>query len=275
MSRNQKDIGFRYPELMGLNKQVDAKTAILDGEIVVTDEDGHPSFQLLQSRMGLQDLREIDRLSRLRPVIYNAFDLLYYNGFDLMPGELIHRKALLKEIVEPSDVLQYSEHVLEKGEEFYRSIVDERIEGMVAKRLSSSYSQKRSRDWLKVKLVQTEDVVIGGYTKPRGSRELFGALIVGLYRGGELHYVGHVGGGFNTTSLNETYSILSKLKTDESPFVEKPRTNETVQWVKPSIVCEVKFSEWTADEKLRQPIFVAIRDDKEPLQCTFETALGT
>lgn len=274
VSRNQKEIGFRYPDLSGISEYVDADKAILDGEIVVPDEDGFPNFQLLQSRMGLQDSGEIERMARERPVIYYAFDLLYYNGFDLMPAELIHRKSLLKDIMETVPSFQYSNHILEKGEELYRDIGRQRVEGMVAKRLASLYSQKRSRDWLKVKFVQTEDVVIGGYTAPRGSREFFGALIVGLYRGGQLHYVGHVGGGFNAKSLAQLYSILDRLKIDHTPFVKKPRTNEIVQWVKPTTVCEVKFSEWTADERLRQPIFVGIRDDKDPSQCTFENALG-
>lgn len=275
VSRNQKEIGFRYPELSGIKRYVDADKAVLDGEIVVLDEDGYPSFQLLQSRMGLQDSKEIERLARERPVIYYVFDLLYYNGFDLMPAELVHRKALLKDVMETSSSFQYSEHVLEKGEEFYRDIGKKRLEGMVAKRLASLYSQKRSRDWLKVKFVQTEDVVIGGYTRPRGSRKLFGALVVGLYHEGKLHYVGHVGGGFNAQTLRNVYSILEKLKTDHSPFEKTPRTNEIVQWVKPSTVCEVKFSGWTADKRLRQPIFVGIREDKEPLECTFENAFGT
>jgi bifunctional non-homologous end joining protein LigD len=274
VSRNQKEIGFRYPELYGITKYIDADNAILDGEIVVPGEDGYPNFQLLQSRMGLQDPDEIERLARVRPVVYYVFDLLYYNGFDLMSAELIHRKALLKEKMETAPMFQYSDHVLEKGDEFYRQIGKKRLEGMVAKRFASLYSQKRTRDWLKVKFVQTEDVVIGGYTKPRGSRELFGALIVGLYREGELQYVGHVGGGFNNVTLYEVYEHLQKLKTDRSPFVKTPRTNESVQWVKPSTVCEVKFSEWTADERLRQPIFVGIREDKEPLECTFEAASG-
>jgi bifunctional non-homologous end joining protein LigD len=274
MSRNQLDIGFRYPEFSKIFDFIDADRAILDGEIVVPDKDGFPSFQLLQSRMGLQDKSQIERMHRERPILYYVFDLLYYNGLDLTSAALIHRKALLKEISDTDGFVRYSDHVLEKGVEFYEGIRKKRLEGMIAKNQSSLYVQKRSRDWLKVKKVLTEDVVIGGYTQPRGSRELFGSLIVGLYRDGELHYVGHVGGGFNRTSLQQVFQILKKLKTPKCPFVKKPRTNEVVQWVKPSTVCEVKFSEWTADGRLRQPIFLRIREDKEPIECTFENATG-
>jgi bifunctional non-homologous end joining protein LigD len=144
------------------------------------------------------------------------------------------------------------------------------LEGMIAKRASSLYLQKRTRDWLKVKTVQRSEVVIGGYTQPRGSRSNFGALVVGLYRGQDLHYVAHVGGGFNQRTLALIFKLLQPLKTKESPFVDAPKTNEPVQWIKPKLVAEVKFSEWTADRRMRHPVFIGLREDKKPEDCRFE-----
>lgn len=271
VSRNGKEIGFRYPELAGLPERIHAGQAILDGEIVALDEKGQPSFQLLQSRVGLKNEKEIKRLASEHSVVYYVFDLLYYNGFDLRPAALLHRKALLEEIIEPNRVLNYSKHTTGNGNEAYERAKREGLEGIVAKHQASPYVQGRSNNWLKIKTVLRQEVVIGGYTQPRGTRELFGALVVGLYRrNGKLYYVGHVGGGFNHETLQQVYQAMQPLKIDRSPFAQKPETNEPVQWIKPALVCEVKFSQWTADEHLRQPIFVGLRDDKEPVECTFE-----
>jgi bifunctional non-homologous end joining protein LigD len=269
-SRNEKEMSFRYPELAHIGQAVNAEQAILDGEIVALNEKGLPSFQLLQSRVGLKNKREIERLGDEHPVVYTVFDLLYYNGFNLMPAQLVHRKTLLGEIVEPNDRLRYSDHVLGSGEEFFEKARKTGLEGIIAKHQGSPYVQARSSDWLKIKTLQRQEVVIAGYTEPRGARPLFGALVVGLYRNSELHYVGHVGGGFDHRSLEQVYSLMQPLKTGHSPFAVEPRTNEPVQWVRPALVCEVKFSEWTSDEHLRQPIFLGLRDDKEPAQCVFE-----
>jgi bifunctional non-homologous end joining protein LigD len=269
-SRNEKEMSFRYPELAHIGHAINAQQAILDGEIVALNEEGLPSFQLLQSRVGLKNEQEIERLAKEHPVAYYVFDLLYYNGFNLMPAELVHRKTLLREIVEPNDRFRYSDHILGAGEEFFEQARKTSLEGIIAKHQGSPYVQARSSDWLKIKTVQRQEVVIAGYTEPRGARPLFGALVVGLYRNSELHYVGHVGGGFDHRNLEQVYGLMQSLKTDHTPFAVEPQTNEPVQWVRPSLVCEVKFSEWTADEHLRQPIFLGLRDDKDPAQCTFE-----
>jgi bifunctional non-homologous end joining protein LigD len=270
VSRNGIDMSFRYPELNGITEQISAKTAILDGEIVALNEKGLPSFQLLQSRVGLKNKKEIERLSREQPVVFYAFDLLYYNGFNLMPADLIHRKSLLGEIIEGNGTLRYSDHVAGLGEEFFRKAEEAGIEGIIAKHQGSAYVQKRSSDWLKIKTQLGQEVVIAGYTEPRGARPLFSALVVGLYKDGELHYVGHVGGEFDHKTLEQVYKSMQRLKIDHSPFVKKPDTSERVQWIKPALICEVKFSEWTSDERLRQPIFLGLRDDKEPAECTLE-----
>ena len=174
-----------------------------------------------------------------------------------------------------SSFVKYSEHIEGEGERFFKEIKKFHLEGMMAKRAASVYIQKRSSDWLKIKTVQRSEVVIGGYTKPRGARPYFGALVVGLYRGDDLHYVAHTGGGFNERMLEKIFKLMQPLKTSHCPFVVKPKTNEPVQWIKPKIVAEVKFSEWTADHRMRHPIFIGLREDKKPEDCQFELERDT
>jgi len=268
VSRNQLEMTPNYPELRGIAKQLDAKEAVIDGEIVALDEQGMPRFQLLQPRVGRKS--GIEALRGKGQIVYFVFDVLYFNGYDLMQCELIERKAALERIVRPASFVRVSEHIEGDGKEFFKEIEKFHLEGMIAKHANSEYVQKRSTDWLKIKTVQRSEVVIGGYTKPRGLRSHFGALVVGLYRGDKIHYVAHTGGGFNQMMLTKVYKLLQPLKTDECPFVVKPKTNEPVQWVKPKLVAEVKFSEWTADEHMRHPIFIGLREDKKPEDCRFE-----
>jgi bifunctional non-homologous end joining protein LigD len=268
VSRNQIDMTPQYPELANVAKQIAAKEAILDGEIVALDKDGMPRFQLLQPRVGRK--RGIEALRGHGHIVYYVFDLLYVDGNDLTSCPVVERKEALAQILRPAGFIKLSEHIVGDGEAFFKQIENFHLEGMIAKRAASPYVQKRSRDWLKVKTVQRSEVVIGGYTQPRGSRSHFGALVVGLYRGGDLHYVAHVGGGFNHRTLAEIYKLMQSLKTKESPFVDAPKTNEPVQWLKPKLVAEVKFSEWTADRRLRHPVFIGLREDKQPEDCRFE-----
>jgi bifunctional non-homologous end joining protein LigD len=275
VSRNQLEMSAQYPELATVGEHINARQAILDGEIVALDENGMPRFQLLQARHGRKNTGEIARLAARSRLVYYVFDLLYYDGYDLTACAVVDRKAILEQIVKPAKIVSYSFHIDGEGKEFFKEIEKFRLEGMMAKRAASTYVQKRSSDWLKVKTIQRSEVVVGGYTKPRNSREYFGALVAGLYRDGKLHYVGHTGGGFNRQSLKQIYDLLQPLKTDGCPFVEKPPTNEPVQWVKPKLVAEVKFSEWTADHRLRHPVFVGLREDKRPEQCRFEVEHDT
>jgi bifunctional non-homologous end joining protein LigD len=268
VSRNQIDMTPQYPELVGMAKQIKAKEAILDGEIVALDKDGMPRFQLLQPRVGRKS--GIEALRGQGHIVYYVFDLLYLDGNDLMPCTVIERKELLEQILKPASFIKLSEHVMGEGEAFFKQIEKFHLEGLIAKRAASPYVQKRSRDWLKIKTILRSEAMIGGYTQPRGSRSHFGALVVGLYRGHDLHYVAHVGGGFNQRTLTEIYKLMQPLKTKESPFVDAPKTNEPVQWLKPKLVAEVKFSEWTADHRLRQPIFIGLREDKKPEDVRFE-----
>ena len=268
VSRNQIEMTPQYPELAEVGKQVEAKQAILDGEIVALDQDGMPRFQLLQPRVGrksgLQSLRGKGK------IVYYVFDLLYRDGYDLMPCSVVERKAVLEQILRPASFIKLSEHIEGDGKAFFKQIEKFHLEGMIAKRAASRYVQKRSSDWLKVKTVQRSEVVVGGYTEPRGTRSYFGALVVGLYKDRELHYVAHVGGGFNQQTLAEIYKLMQPKRTKPSPFVDAPKTNEPVQWLKPKLVAEVKFSEWTADARLRHPVFIGLREDKKPEDCRFE-----
>src|SRR5260221_785410 len=268
VSRNQIDMTPQYPELASVAKQIGAKEAILDGEIVALDKDGMPRFQLLQPRVGRKT--GIEALRGHGHIVYYVFDLLYVDGYVLTACPLVERKEVLERMLRPASFIKLSDHIEGDGQAFFKDIDKFHLEGMIAKRAASPYVQKRSRDWLKVKTIQRSEVVIGGYTEPRGSRSNFGALVVGLYHGKDLHYVAHVGGGFNQRSLAELYKLMQPLKTKASPFVDAPKTNEPVQWIKPKLVAEVKFSEWTADYRLRHPVFIGLREDKQPEECRFE-----
>ena len=270
VSRNQLDMTHQYPELSPVGKQVKAKEAILDGEIVALDRDGRPRFQLLQPRVGRKNKTDVEALVGQAQIVYYAFDLLYVDGYDLTLCQVVERKAALERILRPASFIKLSEHIAGEGEAFFEQIEKFHLEGMMAKRAASPYVQRRSTDWLKVKTIQRSEVVIAGYTEPRGARSHFGALVVGLYRGDELHYVAHTGGGFNQQTLGKIYKLMQPLKTNQCPFVSKPKTNEPVQWIKPKLVAEVKFSEWTADRHLRHPVFVGLREDKKPKDCKFE-----
>jgi bifunctional non-homologous end joining protein LigD len=275
VSRNQNDLTAQYPELANIADSIHGSRVILDGEIVALDEQGVSKFQLLQPRMGRKNQAEIARLTAKTRLVYYVFDLLYLDGLDLTACTLLDRKGKLESILKSAQNVRYSDHIIEHGKELYQEIARVPLEGMIAKRLDSVYAQKRSRDWLKIKTVLEAEVVIGGYTEPRNSRSYFGALVVGLYDQGKLHYVGHAGGGFNEKSLAQIYNLLQPLKINSSPFAEKVQTNEPVQWVKPKLVAQVRFAEWTADRRLRQPIFLGLREDKNPEECTFEVKRET
>jgi len=268
VSRNQIEMTPQYPELANVPKQINAKQVILDGEIVALDEHGMPRFQLLQNKLRIRS-GSYAKASKAQ-IVYFVFDLLYCDGYDLMNCPVIERKALLEQILQPASFVKYSDHIETEGEQFFREVEKFRLEGMIAKRAASKYVQKRTSDWLKVKTVLRSEVVVGGYTQPRGTRSYFGSLVCGLYKEKDLHYVAHTGGGFNEKTLASIYNLMQPLKTGKSPFINPPKTNEPVQWLSPKLVAEVKFSEWTADERKRQPIFLGLREDKKPQDCRFE-----
>ncbi|PKF74634.1 DNA ligase D [Chryseobacterium sp. PMSZPI] len=228
---------------------------ILDGEIVAYDDQGRPSFQLLQQIGDHPNLA----------LVYQVFDLLWLNGHSTEELPLIQRKELLKEALIETDTIKYCDHISEKGKAFFDQMKKMKLEGMIAKRSDSPYIENyRSNDWLKIKFSNTEEAIICGFTEPRGSRESFGALILGKYSNNELIYCGHTGTGFNNVSLKEVYKKLQKLMIKNSPFESAPKTNMPVTWIKPELVCEIKYSEITKDGIYRHPVFIALREDKEP-----------
>ncbi|MFC5875560.1 DNA ligase D [Chryseobacterium arachidis] len=230
-------------------------TMILDGEIVAYDETGRPNFQLLQQIGDNPDLA----------LVYQVFDILWLNGHSTEELPLIQRKELLKDALVETDVIKYCDHITEKGIDFFNQMKKMKLEGMIAKKADSPYVENhRTSDWLKVKFTNTEEAIICGFTEPRGSREGFGALILGKYIDGKLTYSGHTGTGFNQELIREVLERLQKIIIKSSPFEYKPKTNMPVTWTKPELVCEIKYSEITKDGIFRHPVFVAIREDKEP-----------
>jgi bifunctional non-homologous end joining protein LigD len=228
---------------------------ILDGEIVAYDENGRPNFQLLQQIGDNPDLA----------LVYQVFDILWLNGHSTEELPLIQRKELLKEALVETDVIKYSDHIQENGISFFSQMKKMKLEGMIAKKADSEYTENhRTSDWLKIKFTNTEEAIICGFTEPRGSREGFGALILGKYIDGKLIYSGHTGTGFNRESIMELHKRLQKIVVKNSPFEIKPKTNMPVTWTQPDLVCEIKYSEITKDGIFRHPVFVALREDKEP-----------
>jgi bifunctional non-homologous end joining protein LigD len=271
-SRNQKEMTARYPEMRDMPKWVDAKEAVLDGEIIVVNKAGTASFQDLQARFGVTDMDAIKRLTKTQKIVMYVFDMLYVDGYNLMGARLIDRKEALTKIVKKRTAFQIAPHNFRDGIKRFRAAEKKKLEGIVAKNADSVYVQKRSNEWLKIKTTQRQEAVIVGYTKPEGSREYFGALHLGLYDDGHLVSAGKVGTGFNYKLLKEIYDKMKPLRIDHPPFEDTPRElrRADVQWLKPKLVCEVKFSERTGEGSFRHPSFVGLRYDKKPTQCTFE-----
>ena len=280
VSRNQNDMTALYPELKDLPGSVHAKTAVLDGEVVAIDEHGRPSFSLMQQRTGIRHGRFRAPGRTDVPVLYYAFDLIYLDGYDLRKVDLEQRKQLLEQVLVPDGTLRYSDHQIAQGTALFQLASQKGLEGIVAKRRNSHYEERRSREWLKIKITRELECVIGGYTDPEGSREHFGSIVLGLYdKQGRLVHVGQAGTGFDRKTLASVWKLLHQLETKTNPFygeVEAPRLK--VHWIKPELVAEIKFTEWTHETseggpKLRAPVFLGLREDKDPKECTFEEEL--
>lgn len=228
---------------------------VLDGELVAYDNTGQPNFQWLQ-RMG-----ENPNLM----VVYQVFDLLWLNGHSTENLTYLQRKELLKDALSENEFVKYHDHVLENGEAFFYQIEKMNLEGMMAKKTDSTYHEgSRNGDWLKIKSVQTEEVIIGGFTAPKGSRKKFGSLILGRFQGKELIFCGHTGTGFSDKTLDELYNIMKPLIKPKSPFKEVPKTNDKPTWLQPELIAEIKFTELTKDSIFRHPVFMHLREDKNP-----------
>ena len=271
VSRNGNPCERQYPELSVIGHQIAAKQAVLDGEIAVLDPQGVSRFALIQSRISVADPNSIAHLARKTPVVYFVFDLLYLDGYDLRSVPLIERKRLLESIVTPSPVLRYSEHFANNGAEMLAAARATGLEGILAKNANSAYEAKRSRSWLKLKVVAQQEFVICGFTE--GERDYFSSLILGLYEKGKLVWVGNVGTGFDNKMLEMLHARLTPLVTERSPFARKEAMLRAAIWVRPELVCEVKFANWTQDGHLRAPVFLGLRPDVRPEECVREREL--
>ncbi|MGH7323238.1 MAG: DNA ligase D [Candidatus Rokuibacteriota bacterium] len=268
--RSGQDVTGRYPELVVALRALPLERFLIDGEIVALDENGRPSFQRLQARMGLTRPPDVERGRTLVPVSAIFFDVLALDGRDVRMLPLSERKACLALVLPPRGVLSYGAHVPARGEGFFEAACEQRLEGVVAKKADSRYAPGRSRDWLKIKCQKRQEFVIGGSTDPQGSRGYFGALHLGLYEGERLVYVSKVGTGFDGKTLKQLWDKLQPLGRPTSPFAVGRPTGRGHHWVEPKLVCEVRFTEWTDDGGLRHPAFLGLREDKKPEECRRE-----
>jgi bifunctional non-homologous end joining protein LigD len=273
-TRNAKSLTNRFPALASAVADLPADSAVLDGEIVALDEKGHAHFGLIQPRIHLSRAKDIAEADRQIPVYFYVFDLLYLNGYNLMKFPLEERKAVLRKLIpDNNEWIRFADHVEGSGLEFFKAVEQHGLEGIVAKHKKSEYQQGRSKQWLKIKTLLADRFVVGGFTPPEGSRKYFGALLLGLYKAGDLIYVGRVGGGFDDRMLADVYKTLKPLLTKQCPFKQVPAEVRKASWVKPMLVCEVRFNEWTSDKKLRAPIFQGFRDDVDPQDCRLEDSI--
>jgi len=282
VSRNQNELTARYPELKDLAKSVKAKTAILDGEVVALDEQGRASFSLMQQRTGFRPGGRRGVTNADVPVLYYAFDLLYLDGYDWRKLPLEERKKKLASILITGDSVRYSDHYERQGKALFEMARQKGLEGILAKKRDSIYQERRSSEWLKIKIRHRLEAVIGGYTEPEGSRIHFGSIVLGLYdKQGRLIHVGQAGSGFNQKSLAEIWRLLKKRETKQNPFYGEVEALRKVYWVKPELVAEIEYAEWTegashgSGPKLRAPVFLGLRDDKDPKECLLDENLRT
>ncbi|MES2514311.1 MAG: DNA ligase D [Bacteroidota bacterium] len=259
-SRNGNTFNSSYPIVVDALQKMKIQ-AVLDGEIIVLNENGDPSFQLLQHYDGDSN----------HPIQYYVFDVLSINGTDTCDLPLLERKALLKKIIKKSDIIKYSDHIIGQGIDFFDLIKERNLEGIMAKKADSFYYPgTRTTEWLKIKHHQSQEAIIAGFTEPAGSRKYFGALVLAVKQGKELKYVGHTGSGFDQAKLKELYELLQPMVQEHSPFKEHIKTNTPVTWVKPVLVCEIKHTEMTRDGHMRHPVFLRMREDKKASQVTLE-----
>ncbi len=274
VSRNQNELTSRYPELKNMAGYVKAKNAILDGEVVAVDEQGKPSFSLMQQRTGFRPGGKRAPTKAGVPVLYYAFDLIYADGEDWRKVPLENRKRKLLSLIKQGDSLRFSDHYEEHGKALFEIARQNELEGIIAKCRDSVYQERRSREWLKIKIRHRIECVVGGFTEPEGSRAHFGSLVLGLYdKRQRLIHVGQAGSGFDQKSLAAIWKTLQGLETKQNPFFGEVETLRRVSWIKLELVAEIEYSEWThgtgpgSGPKLRAPVFLGLRDDKKPEEC--------
>ena len=270
LSRNQNELGARFPEIVEAVKDLPARECVIDGEVVALDEEGRSSFQLLQAR---------EMEGRKSPVYFYAFDLLQLDGKSLVSLPLEARKNVLKKFcAQAGDPIRYSGAIGGDAERLLEEVKRRGLEGIIGKQRNSVYEPgRRSGAWIKLKCVEQQEFVVGGYTPPQGARKHFGAILVGYYENKKLVFAGKVGTGFTTKSLPMLHKKFRAEERADCPFVDLPskQNGQWVQGITPSMmrkmhwvnsvfVCEIKFAEWTRDGKLRAPVFLGLREDKRP-----------
>jgi bifunctional non-homologous end joining protein LigD len=260
-SRNRLPLESKFPTIQDAVNQLKLRSTILDGEIVALDKDGVPRFQLLQQWQQRPTA----------PIVLCLFDLLWNNGRDLTGKALLQRRDRLKHIINAVAGIEVGGYIENRGIDLYRLAKQQGLEGIMAKRKSSSYrAGKRSADWLKFKAHRQQEFVVCGFTEGQGSRKHFGALLLGAYRNGRLRYFGRAGSGFSEIGLKEAIALLKPLFINDSPVENPPKLAERVQWVQPRLVCEVTYADLTEDEQLRQTSFVGWRNDKNAKDVVLE-----
>jgi len=276
ISRNGNELRTRYPEVADAVKNLPVDECVIDGEVVALDEEGRSSFQLLQG---------LEMEGRKSPVRFYVFDLLQLNSRSLLGLPLTARKQLLAQICEEAgDPIRYSGEIGSDAPALLDEVQRRGLEGLIGKLRDSVYEPgRRSGAWIKLKCVNEQEFVIGGFTSPQGARQHFGAILVGYYEKKKLLFAGKVGTGFNTKSLASLHKKLKSEKRDDCPFADLPSKQggqwvqgitpammRKIEWVNPVFVCQVKFAEWTREGKLRQPVFLGLREDKKPSQVVRE-----
>jgi bifunctional non-homologous end joining protein LigD len=257
LSRNAKDRTASFADIAHAIADLPARTLLLDGEAVAFDRGGVSRFQLLQQ--GHHKTK------------FAVFDCLYVDGRDLRADPLSSRRSVLENAIQAAEALLLSRRLAANGLAAFKQATERGYEGILAKDESSPYIEGRSKKWLKCKVHQEEEFVVGGYTEPSGSRQHLGALLLGAYEDGKLVYVGKVGTGFTSQTLESLHKTFQPLVRQHPSFADPPRERD-VTWLAPKLVAQIAFQEWTADRKLRQPVFLGLRDDKKPEECVMPSA---
>ncbi len=286
-SRNGNDLTASFPDVARAVRALPVPRAVIDGELVIPDAEGRPSFQALQKRAQLSRAPDIRRAAAEAPAAFYAFDLLGFGDRDLRPRPLVERKRILRMLLPPLGPIRYVDHFEEDGVALMEHVGPLGLEGIVGKKADAPYKGGRSPHWLKVRADRTGDFAVVGFTAPRGSRGGFGALQLGDWVEGELVYAGRAGSGFTDRQLGEVRTALEAAArttppcngprswpSDEPPPARRPIPGaKDTTWVEPAVVCEVRFKEWTEEGLLRQPVFLRFRDDKKPEECTRQGAI--
>ncbi len=261
ISRNGISFNEKYGEIAKTLEKI-PHNLVIDGEIVIEDAKGKSNFQWLQNH------NEHPKRGKLK---FYVFDILYFNGFDLRKLELIQRKKILNAILPKLKNIIFSKHTIGKGIDTFKAVEKNGGEGIIAKKISSPYHEnKRTKDWLKIKTEMQQEMVIGGFTEPQGSRKGIGALLCGFYKDGKLHYSGKVGSGYTEEILTDLHQRLSKIETDTCPFTVKPKLPGKIHWVQPKLLAQIKFTEWTETDSMRHPVYLGLREDKPAKKVVME-----